>query len=180
MKKTETTDHNKNCQKLPQTPIKKIDQSKPVSESLIKRVQKEHVLYGPNGHRSLPKDKNTIPPYKLRKGEESGKYRHLSRSEALRTIKSDHLVLHKNEISPRDSDIEDFLKKIFNCTRYLITNLSSFSDFFSADCHDYHWLARRIRRVYGFSVCPGCIHEAAYIWRQIDIIKRYAQKQEAL
>lgn len=171
--------HDKHCRQFEQTPIKRIDLSKPIPEDLIKKTQKRSVITSAKGAESrLPKDARTIPELSDRLKIEfkfaEGRARHLSRSEAIRRIKKDELVLHSGEMDKRDAQIEKLLKDLFNCTQYYATQESYLTDFIDFDKKDrYKLLANRIHKAYGFHVCAGCLYEARYIWRQVDLIEKY-------
>lgn len=178
--------HAHNCKKVPQTEIKRIDLKKPLDEDLIRKTQTGTVITSSKGSTpKLPEDADTIPPLSERTKNSfayaEGRARHFSRSEAIRRILKDELILHRDEIKKRDAEIEKLLADLFGIDQYFITPESYLTDFMDifASRRGATWifrkLARRIKKVYGFSVCSGCLHEAKYIWRQYDIIESYRQ-----
>lgn len=171
--------HTRHCKQFEQTPIKKIDPKK-ISESFIRKIQKSSIIgrglpHPPEYKGKLPKDANTIP---LRK-EKDG-YRYLSRSEAIRRIETDELILHRGELVKRDAFVEKILKEAFNCEKYFVTSHSSFIFFLSCEFYQnlkktYSLLTRKINRAFNIKICSGCLFESKYIWREADLIQRYIE-----
>lgn len=172
--------HDHRCKKHPQTPIKRL-RGDP-SEDFIRKIQTSTFISSRNLKANLPEDADTIPPFT--KTEKGLPCRYISRSEAISRIKSDKLILHREEIEPRDSLIEDVIKTAIGYNGpYFITQESSFLDFFERDSKlrvrtrkNYQAFAKIIEDVYGQPICPGCLYQARYIWREIDIILRYQSR----
>lgn len=171
--------HDKHCRNVKQTPIRTLDPSKPLSEALIRKVQKRIIRTHPEGDQKLPTDADTIPPLSSKTAAGMGKMasrsRHLSHREAIESIKNWELVLHEGEVGKRDKKIQKLLKDVFDISEYLVTNESYLTDFwpiYDRGC-TYKKIAEKIEKIYGFAICPGCLYEARYLWRQIDVIEKY-------
>ena len=176
--------HDRNCKNLPQTEIKKIDPKIHLTDEFILKIQKSGVItYSASSPSEInpPADLDTCPPLNERNQKEfafaKGRARHYTRSEALRRIQKDELILHRDEIGKRDAALEKLLADLFNIREYWITPESYLTDFMNVmsprKASVYPALARKIKKIYGFSICAGCLREAKYIWRQADLIERY-------